>query len=145
MAALTCQRCGEPLPERAKFCPNCGAPVVSAARERKLVTIVFADLTASTELAAGLDPERFREVLGAFYELVAGRIGALRGRPEQYIGDAVMGVFGVPVSRDDDAVRAIRAGLEIVQRAERLERDLGLARPLRVRVGVNTGPVAVGE
>jgi class 3 adenylate cyclase/tetratricopeptide (TPR) repeat protein len=139
-----CARCGEPLPERARFCPNCGAPVLSEARERKLVSIVFVDLTASTELASRLDPERFREVLSAFYQLISGEMVALRGRPEQYVGDAVMGVFGVPTAHDDDAVRAIRAGLSIVDRSEKLGVELGLPTPMRVRVGVNTGPVAVG-
>jgi class 3 adenylate cyclase/tetratricopeptide (TPR) repeat protein len=140
-----CQRCGEPLPDRARFCPNCGAPVVSEARERKLVTVLFADLTASTQLARRLDPERFREVLAAFYQLVTDETQALRGRTEQYIGDAVMGVFGVPTAHDDDAVRAIRAGLSIVERSERLGEQLGLPTPMSVRVGVNTGSVAVGS
>jgi class 3 adenylate cyclase/tetratricopeptide (TPR) repeat protein len=108
------------------------------------VSIVFVDLTASTELAGRLDPERFREVLAAFYELISGEMVALRGRPEQYVGDAVMGVFGVPAAHDDDAVRAIRAGLSIVDRSEKLGVELGLPMPMRVRVGVNTGPVAVG-
>jgi len=143
-AAERCARCGEPLPERARFCPNCGAPVLSETRERKLVSVVFVDLTSSTELARRLDPERFREVLAAFYELVSGELASLRGRAEQYVGDAVMGVFGIPVARDDDAVRAIRAGLSIVDRTEKLGVELGLPMELRVRVGVNTGPVAVG-
>ena len=143
-AAERCARCGEPLPERARFCPNCGAPVLSETRERKLVSVVFVDLTSSTELARRLDPERFREVLAAFYDLVSGEFAALRGRAEQYVGDAVMGVFGIPVARDDDAVRAIRAGLAIVDRSEKLGVELGLPMPMRVRVGVNTGPVAVG-
>lgn len=119
--------------------------MVSEARERKLVSVVFADLTASTELARRLDPERFREVLAAFYRLVTDEIQALRGRTEQYIGDAVMGVFGVPASHDDDAVRAIRAGLAIVERSDRLGEELGLPTPMSVRVGVNTGSVAVGS
>ena len=66
-----CPRCGEPLPEGANFCPNCGAPVsVPAAAERRVVTVVFVDLAGSTELAARLDPERFREVIAAFHGMV---------------------------------------------------------------------------
>jgi class 3 adenylate cyclase/tetratricopeptide (TPR) repeat protein len=106
---------------------------------------MFADLTASTELARRLDPERFREVLAAFYRLVTDETQGLRGRTEQYIGDAVMGVFGVPASHDDDAVRAIRAGLAVVERSGRLGEELGLPTPMSVRVGVNTGSVAVGS
>jgi class 3 adenylate cyclase/tetratricopeptide (TPR) repeat protein len=141
----TCHRCGQPLPEGARFCPNCGAPVaVQPAAERKIVTVVFADLVGSTALAASLDPERFREVIAAFHGMITDELAALRGRAENFIGDAVLGVFGVPRARDDDAVRAIRAALAIVDRADRLGRDLGLAGRIRVRVGVNTGPVAVG-
>jgi class 3 adenylate cyclase/tetratricopeptide (TPR) repeat protein len=145
VAAQSCPRCGHPLPEGARFCPNCGAPVsVSAASERKVVTVVFADLVGSTELAASLDPERFREVMAGFHGMVSEELAAVRGRAENFIGDAVLGVFGVPVAHDDDAVRAIRAGLAIVARAEPLGRDLGVPGRIQVRVGVNTGPVAVG-
>lgn len=145
MSQATCPRCGEPLPPDAKFCPNCGAPVsVPLASERRIVTVVFVDLADSTGLAARLDPERFREVLAAFHGMVAGEITWLRGRAESYIGDAVLGVFGIPTSHDDDAVRAIRAALAIVERSGRLGKELGLPAPMRVRIGVNTGPVAVG-
>jgi class 3 adenylate cyclase/tetratricopeptide (TPR) repeat protein len=140
-----CPRCGHPLPEGANFCPNCGSPVgLPLASERRVVTVVFADLAGSTELAANLDPERFREVLAAFHSLVTDEITALGGRAELFIGDAVLGVFGVPVVHDDDALRGVRAGLEIVNRASRLGARLGLAVPIQVRVGVNTGRVAVG-
>ncbi len=145
MAAETCSRCGHPLPEGARFCPNCGAPVsVSPASERKIVTVLFADLVGSTALAASLDAERFRDVLAAFHGMITDELAALRGRAENFIGDAVLGVFGVPLAHDDDAVRAIRAGLAIVARADRLGRELGLPGRIRVRVGVNTGRVAVG-
>ena len=117
---------------------------VSPASERKIVTVLFADLVGSTALAASLDPERFRDVLAAFHGMITDELAALRGRAENFIGDAVLGVFGVPVARDDDAVRAIRAGLAIVSRAHRLGREIGLPQPIGVRVGVNTGPVAVG-
>ncbi len=145
MSADTCPRCGHPLPAGARFCPNCGAPVsVSPASERKIVTVLFADLVGSTALAAGLDPERFREVIASFHGMVTDELAALRGRAENFIGDAVLGVFGVPLAHDDDAVRAIRAGLAIVAHAERLGRELGLPARVHVRVGINTGPVAVG-
>src|SRR5205823_2251677 len=67
---LTCARCGAPLPEEARFCPRCGAPVAAAVtEERRVVTVLFADVTASTELAASLDAERFREVMAEFYRM----------------------------------------------------------------------------
>ena len=145
MSSTTCTRCGEPLPANAKFCPNCGAPVsVPPASERRIVTVVFVDLADSTDLSARLDPERFREILAAFHGMVSQEIAWLRGRAESFIGDAVLGVFGIPVAHDDDAIRAIRAALSIVGRAGHLGKELGLGMPMRVRVGVNTGPVAVG-
>jgi class 3 adenylate cyclase/tetratricopeptide (TPR) repeat protein len=117
---------------------------VPAASERRVVTVVFADLAGSTELAARLDPERFREVLGGFHGMVSDEIGGLGGVAEVFIGDAVLGVFGTPVARDDDALRGIRAAVRIVERARDLGTELGLAVPIQVRVGVNTGRVAVG-
>ncbi|MEX0984600.1 MAG: AAA family ATPase [Actinomycetota bacterium] len=145
MTAEMCPRCGEPLPARANFCPNCGAPVaVPEASERRIVTVVFVDLAGSTELAAGLDLERLREVLAAFHGMVSEEIAWMGGVAEGFIGDAVLGVFGTPVARDDDAVRAIRAALAVRDQAERLGRPLGLAAPMQVRIGVNTGLVAVG-
>jgi class 3 adenylate cyclase/tetratricopeptide (TPR) repeat protein len=113
--------------------------------ERKIVSVLFADLTDSTKLATALDPERFREVQSAFYRAAAECIGALRGRVEKFVGDAVMAVFGIPHAHDDDALRAIRAGWEIRERAARLSAELGLAEPIRVRIGVDSGPAVVGE
>ena len=140
-----CSRCGEPLPLRAKFCPSCGAPVaIAPASERRLVTVVFVDLVGSTKLANQLDPERFREVLAAFHAMVTEEVEWLRGRAESFIGDAVLAVFGVPHAHEDDALRAVRAALIIRDRTQRLGERLDLPVPLRVRVGINSGPVAAG-
>lgn len=117
---------------------------LSSAQERKVVTVVFADLTGSTRLSADLDAERFREVLSAFYEAVSDEFVALGGRPANFIGDAVLGVFGIPIAHDDDALRGVRAASAIVDRVARLGSRFGLSTPLRVRIGVNTGPVAIG-
>jgi len=138
-------RCGRPLPPGANFCPNCGAPVaVPAASERRLVSVVFVDMTGSTELASQVDPERFREILAAFHGMVAEEAAWYGGVAERFIGDAVLVVFGIPSARDDDAVRAIRAALDIRERARDLCEDLGLRTPVEVRIGVRTGRVAVG-
>ena len=145
MSARTCERCGTPLPPEARFCPRCGAWVAQeedeAGEERKVVTILFADIAGSTQLAARLDPERFREVMGAFYQLASDELSSLRGRAEKFVGDAVMAVFGLPHAHDDDALRAVRAGLSIRDRVEKLGERLGLGSPLQVRVGINTGAV----
>ena len=142
-----CAVCGLPLPLAARFCPNCGAaagPLVET-EERKLVTVLFADLVDSTGLAQSLDAERAREMLGRFFDAASEELTALRGRPEKFIGDAVMAVFGLPHVHEDDALRAVRAGLAICERARRLGEELGLGRPLEVRVGIETGEAAVGR
>ena len=117
---------------------------LEAVAERKVVTVLFADLARSTELANMLDPERFRELLSAFYTTVSRELTSLRGRAEKFAGDAVMAVFGLPHAHEDDALRAVRAGLIIRDRTERLGERFGLHRPLGVRVGINSGPVAAG-
>src|ERR1700674_5777891 len=143
---MTCLVCGQPLPENARFCPNCGAVVGApiGTEERKVVTVLFADLVDSTGLAQSLDPERAREVLGRFFQAATEELQALRGRPEKFIGDAVMAVFGLPHVHEDDALRAVRAGLAIRERVGRLGRSAGLTAPLEVRIGVESGEAATG-
>src|SRR5438045_5890751 len=142
-----CAVCGLPIPEGARFCPNCGAaagPLVET-EERKMVTVLFTDLVDSTGLAQRFDAERARDLLGRFFDAASEELIALRGRPEKFIGDAVMAVFGLPHVHEDDAVRAVRAGLAIRARVWRLGRSLGLTEPLDVRVGIESGEAAVGE
>ena len=146
-----CTVCGLPLPEAARFCPNCGAaagPLV-ATEERKVVTVLFADLVDSTRLAQRLDAERARDVLGRFFDVASAELIALRGRPEKFIGDAVMAVFGLPHVHEDDALRAVRAGLAIREGVRRLGESLGLDEGgfagLDVRVGIESGEAAVGR
>jgi class 3 adenylate cyclase/tetratricopeptide (TPR) repeat protein len=109
-----------------------------------MVTVLFADLVDSTGLAQRLDAERAREVLGHFFDAATEELQALRGRPEKFIGDAVMAVFGLPQVHEDDAVRAVRAGLAIRDRARRLSRSLGLVDPLDVHIGIESGEAATG-
>ncbi|HET7467821.1 MAG TPA: tetratricopeptide repeat protein [Candidatus Dormibacteraeota bacterium] len=143
---MDCPVCGRPLPPGARFCPSCGASVggMLGTEERKMVTVLFADIVDSTALAQRLDPERSREVLGAFFDAAAEELQALRGRPEKFIGDAVMAVFGLPQVHEDDALRAVRAGLAIRGRARRLAEASGLEGQLQVRVGVESGEAATG-
>ena len=145
MAEPTCERCGVVLPAGAKFCPNCAFPTSAPpAEERKVVTVVFVDVVGSTQLSAQIDPERYREVITAYYREVSDELESLRGRAYNFAGDAVVGVFGIPTTHDDDALRAIRAGLALLERVERVGERLGLPLPLRVRIGINTGSVAIG-
>jgi class 3 adenylate cyclase/tetratricopeptide (TPR) repeat protein len=142
----TCSVCDRPLPPDARFCSNCGTAVdaLLATDERKMVTVLFADLVDSTGLAQRLDPERARAVLGRFFDAAATELQALRGRPEKFIGDAVMAVFGVPHVHEDDAVRAVHAGLAIRARTRSLGEAAGLAEPLEVRIGIESGEAATG-
>ena len=145
--AMDCHVCGSSLPEGARFCPSCGALVTGATAtdERKMVTVLFADMVDSTGLSQRLDAERAREVLGRFYDVTVDELHALRGRPEKFIGDAVMAVFGLPQVHEDDALRAVRAGLAIRDRVRRLCEELGLATPLEIRVGIESGEAATGS
>ena len=142
----TCVQCGASVLPGSRFCPNCGAVVATplGTEERKMVTVLFADLVDSTGLAQRLDPERAREILGLFFEAASEELLALRGRAEKFIGDAVMAVFGLPTVHEDDALRAVRAGLAIRARTRRLSQALGLSEPLEVHVGVESGEAATG-
>src|SRR5437660_2146883 len=142
-----CTVCGLPIPEGARYCPNCGAAAGSLVEteERKVVTVLFADIVDSTGLAQRFDAERSRELLGRFFDAASDELTALRGRPEKFIGDAVMAVFGLPHVHEDDALRAVRAGLAIRERVRRLGSELGLDLPLQVRIGIESGEAAVGR
>ena len=113
----------------------------SASGERKLVTVLFADVTGSTELADRLDPEELREVMAAWFATVREEVDAQGGQVEKYVGDAVMAVFGVPAAHQDDPARALRAALAV--RARLAELNVELARTydlaLEIRIGINTG------
>jgi class 3 adenylate cyclase len=136
-----CVQCGVQLPAQAKFCLSCGAPVRLVAREeRKLATVLFADLVGSTELAGSLDPERTRAVLDRFYDAMAAEIEGAGGTVEKFIGDAVVAAFGAPLALEDHAERALHAALAMQRR---LPEEFGDR--LALRIGVNTGDVVVGH
>jgi class 3 adenylate cyclase/tetratricopeptide (TPR) repeat protein len=135
-----CASCSQENPDGFKFCGNCGAPLVAPApaREvRKIVTIVFCDLTGSTALGDRTDPETLRATMRGYYDEMRTILERHGGTVEKFVGDAVMAVFGVPVSREDDALRAVRAAWEMRTAVG----ELGL----QARIGVNTGEVVAGE
>src|SRR2546430_15493118 len=115
---------------------NCGVP----AEERKVATVLFADLVGSTELAGSQDPERVRAMLDRFYDAMAAEVAAAGGTVEKFVGDAVMAVFGVPAAYEDHAERALHAALSMQRRLDAL-----FGRRLQLRIGVNTGEVVVGQ
>src|SRR5690349_21970012 len=114
---------------------------------RKTVTVVFCDVTGSTTLGESTDPEAVRALLARFFDRMRAIIEAHGGAVEKFIGDAVMAVFGVPVLHEDDALRAVRAALEMRAALARLnvelERDRGVT--IQTRTGVNTGEVVAGS
>jgi class 3 adenylate cyclase len=117
------------------------APRVEAA-ERRQLTVMFCDLVGSTELSARLDPEDLREVIGAYHRAVAGVIAQFDGFVSRYMGDGVLVYFGYPQAHEDDAERAVRAGLGAIEAVSRL--DTSSVR-LLTRVGIATGLVVVGD
>ncbi|MFL5964053.1 MAG: AAA family ATPase [Gaiellaceae bacterium] len=135
-----CASCGQENPEGFKFCGSCGAPLAAPApvREvRKVVTIVFCDLTGSTALGDHTDPEALRATMRGYYEEMRTILERHGGTVEKFVGDAVMAVFGVPISNEEDALRAVRAAWEMRTAVSQLG--------LQARIGVNTGEVVTGE
>jgi class 3 adenylate cyclase/tetratricopeptide (TPR) repeat protein len=149
-----CGTCGADNPAGARFCNACGGRVegaVSAERERsgerRVVTMLFCDVRGSTSMAEDLDPEEWTDVMNAAYERLITPVYRYEGTVARLMGDAILAFFGAPTAHEDDPQRAVMAGLEIVASIgpfrERLARERGL--DLNVRVGINTGPVVVGE
>jgi class 3 adenylate cyclase/tetratricopeptide (TPR) repeat protein len=141
-----CPSCGFENAESAKFCSECGSRLdVSSTpqrEERKVVTVVFADLVGSTARADQLDPEDVRAVLAPYHDRLRGELERHGGTVEKFIGDAVVGVFGAPVAHEDDPERGVRAALAIHEAiAELNEADPRLE--LEVRIGVHTGEALV--
>ena len=137
----TCPSCEAILPARARFCPNCAARIdaAPAREERKVATVLFADLVNSTELGGSQDPERTRAMLERFYEAMAAEIAEAGGTVEKFVGDAVMAAFGAPASQEDHAERALHTALAMQRRLHEL-----FGETLSLRIGVNTGEVIVG-
>ena len=109
--------------------------------ERRQVTVMFSDLVGSTALSARMDPEDLREVISAYQNSVAETVGRFGGFVAKFMGDGVLIYFGYPQAREDDAERAVRAGLQLVTRVS----DLKTHAPLQTRVGIATGLVVVGD
>ena len=135
---LICTSCGHENGEGAKFCEECGFSLaaVPVQEQRKTVTVLFCDLTGSTALGETLDPERLRALLARYFERMKAIVERHGGSVEKFIGDAVMAVFGVPVLHEDDALRAVRAAVEM--------RDALPELGLQGRIGVMTGEVVTG-
>jgi class 3 adenylate cyclase len=165
-----CNQCGAPLRNRcakcgfdnaagAKFCGDCGDEITAPLRpptgetplirqheadgERRHLTVLFCDLAGSTAIAAQLDPEDWREIVASYHRAAAEAITRFGGHVAKYLGDGVMAFFGYPEAHDDDAERAARAGLAILDALAKLNEQPGRPR-LAARVGIDSGAVVVG-
>jgi class 3 adenylate cyclase len=167
-----CEACGAALPVRciscgaisragATFCSKCGkaltadspakpataasSPVAnpSASAERRQLTVMFVDLVGSTALSARLDPEDMREIIGAYHRCCAEQITQAGGFVAKYMGDGVLAYFGYPQAHEDDAERAVRAALSLIEAVPQLQAGHDVV--LQVRIGIATGVVVVGD
>jgi class 3 adenylate cyclase/tetratricopeptide (TPR) repeat protein len=148
---VTCPGCGREAEEAANFCQQCGrslrAPAPAAPRQFKVVTAGFCDIVGSTELGEALDPEKWQGSKDTFRDTVRRVVTAYGGQSGALIGDGILFVFGIPIANDDDALRAVRAALEVQSAldplAEALQRDHGVQ--FSVRLGITTGRVLVSD
>lgn len=146
-----CASCGRENPDDARFCSHCGTPIASEAPApavaRKVVTVLFADVSGFTALGERLDPESLQQLVGRWFHEAQQVIARHGGVVEKYMGDCVMAVFGVPVVHEDDALRAARAALEMRDTLAELNQELARrwGVRLRVRTGVNSGEAVIGK
>jgi class 3 adenylate cyclase/tetratricopeptide (TPR) repeat protein len=146
---VTCSVCGTVAVPGARFCHHCGAALPAAATlpaaERRIVTVLFGDLSDFTAWSEDLDPERVGAVTDRVLAALAGAVKTFGGHVDKLTGDGIMAVFGAPVAHEDDAERAVRAALSM-QRAVRrvLDDERGGGAPLGLRIGLNTGTVVAG-
>ncbi len=172
--ARVCAACGVALKPTTKFCPECGAPSAVAATkpvrnvadytpkhladkilqsksalegERKQVTVLFADVKGSMELAAQLDPEQWHQILDRFFQILSGGVHRFEGTVNQYTGDGIMALFGAPIAHEDHAQRTCYAALDLRaalrELAHEVKRRHGL--DFAIRIGINSGAVVVGR
>lgn len=151
--AQVCTGCGAPVEPGQRFCDGCGRSLAAAApsspparpepvAERRLVSVLFADLVGFTALSESRDPEEVRELLSRYFDTCRRLVERYGGTVEKFIGDAVMAVWGTPTANEDDAERAVRTGLDLVAAVSGLADELG-TEGLRLRAGVLTGEAAV--
>ena len=163
----TCSVCSRTLPPAGKFCDGCGAPRPQAAPasytpphletqvlvsrsaiegERKLVTVLFADLEGSTAIAERLGPEAMHAFMDGYIELLVRNVHQYQGTVNQFTGDGIMALFGAPVAHEDHAARALRAALSIRKELQSYAKKVeGIWHvPCRMRLGINTGIAVVG-
>jgi class 3 adenylate cyclase len=147
LTTTACPRCGAEVPTGARFCPTCGLSLSETPRqERRVVTVLFGDLTGFTEMSERLDAEEVKAIVDRAFEGLAEVVTLYGGYVDKIVGDEIMAVFGAPQAHEDDPERAVRCALEMQRQLQtyshQIERDRGVR--LGMRVGVNTGEVIAG-
>ncbi|MDH3249445.1 MAG: AAA family ATPase [Acidimicrobiia bacterium] len=150
---VRCPSCDKPVVAGARFCGECGTPLETASEspspipaeavpERRLVTVLFADMVGYSSMSESRDPEEVRDFLSTYFTVARDVVGRYGGTVDKFIGDAVMGVWGTPIAHEDDAERAVRAALDLTAEVGSLGERAGIP-DIAVRVGVATGEAAV--
>jgi class 3 adenylate cyclase/predicted ATPase len=140
---MTCPVCGADAPDGARFCPSCGTDLRLRGDQRRVVTVLFADIVGFTSLSEHRDPEQVKGIVDGCFERLVAIIEEFGGRVDKIVGDAILALFGAPVAHEDDAERAVRTALRLPAALCDAAADLGI--DARLRVGVNTGEVLVGS
>ncbi len=144
---MLCASCGASIPPGARFCSSCGAPAPQAQQEeRRIVTVLFADLVGFTALSEYMDPEQVKRLVDSCFECLVEVVSEFGGRVDKLLGDGMLVLFGAPVAHEDDPERAVRAALRMQEVLSAHTEQSGLVGSdgIRMRVGINTGEVLVG-
>jgi len=139
---MQCPFCGKDVPEAARFCPECGHALATRPDERRLVTVLMADIVGFTTLSETADPEQVKNLVDRTFERLVADVHAFGGELDKIVGDALIAIFGVPVAHEDDPERGVRAALQMQRTLDDLAADK--SPKVWLRIGINTGDVLVG-
>jgi class 3 adenylate cyclase/tetratricopeptide (TPR) repeat protein len=140
---MNCGSCGADNPAGSRFCSTCGHPLITRADERRVATVVFADLVGFTTLSESRDPEQVKNLVDRCFERLATDVTDFGGQVDKILGDAIVALFGAPIAHEDDAERAVRAALRMQESLASFQENAEIV--VQMRVGVNTGEVLVGS
>ncbi|MEJ5253947.1 MAG: adenylate/guanylate cyclase domain-containing protein [Acidimicrobiales bacterium] len=140
---MTCPACGASVADDARFCSSCGHALHRRSDERRVATVLFADLVGFTSFSEQRDPEQVKNLVDSCFERLVQDIDQFGGRVDKIIGDAILALFGAPIAHEDDAERAVRAALRMQETVSSYRDATGAG--VQLRIGVNTGEVLVGS